>query len=152
MLCLLKRIILNKLNFWIMATDGDQQFKSLLNRFKDCVRKNIHSMEMAEEGRFVNFYADQLCVHPNHLSAIVKRETGRPALTFIHFQIIEEAKFLLASSDMPVKQIAYRLTFKEPSHFNAFFRKHTAITPAAYRIHACSQKVTLSSPSTPANE
>jgi AraC family transcriptional activator of pobA len=123
----------------------NHHFISLPDKFRACVRKNIRAGEMAEEARFVNFYAEQLCVHPNHLSAVVKRETGNPALTFIHSQIIEEAKLLLLESEMSVKQIAYRLAFKEPSHFNAFFRKHTDITPATFRKHAWTESQIASS-------
>jgi AraC family transcriptional regulator, transcriptional activator of pobA len=116
---------------------NDYQHQPLIDKFRTCVKRHIGSNKMPEEARFVNFYAEQLLVHPNHLNATMKRATGQAALTFIHQQIIEEAKLLLMETAMSVKEIAYRLAFKEPSHFNSFFRRNTNITPAAYRVRAC---------------
>ncbi|WPU99127.1 helix-turn-helix domain-containing protein [Mucilaginibacter sp. cycad4] len=121
----------------VFASGLEPQQPALIDRFRSHVKRHVGSREMAEEARFVNFYAEQLFVHPNHLNAIVKKTTGRPALTFIHKQIIGEAISLLNETEMSVKEIAYRLAFKEPSHFISFFRKNTSITPAAYRVSVC---------------
>jgi len=108
---------------------------SLFSRFKASIGDNLASNDVEEEARSVQYYAKLLFVHPNHLNAIVKKETGRPAITHIHQQLIDEAKSRLRQTDLPVKEIAYRLAFREPAHFYAFFRKHTRQTPTGYRRH-----------------
>jgi AraC-like DNA-binding protein len=115
----------------------DIHLPSLTERFKHCIKQNIAAAEVDKAARFVNFYAEKLFVHPNHLNAVVKRDTGKPAITMIHKQVIEEAKLMLIDTGMSVKEIAYRLAFKEPSHFNAFFRKYTSVTPVSYRMRRC---------------
>ncbi len=106
---------------------------SLIYRFKTSIKINLAAGEVEDEARTVQYYAKLLFVHPNHLNAVVKKGTGRPAITHIHQQLIHEAKFLLAGTGLSVKEIAYRLTFREPAHFHAFFRKHTHLTPREFR-------------------
>jgi len=63
----------------------------------------------------------------------VKRITKKNALSLIHNQIIIEAKSMLTQTNIPIKVIASNLGFKEPSHFNNFFKKRIDLTPSAYR-------------------
>jgi AraC family transcriptional regulator len=46
---------------------------------------------------------------------------------------IERAKSLLADPAMSVTQIGSSLGFSETSSFTTMFRKHTGLTPTAYR-------------------
>ena len=46
---------------------------------------------------------------------------------------VVEAKRLLEISDKSLEQIAAYLGFSSQSHFQNAFRKHTGITPGAYR-------------------
>jgi AraC family transcriptional activator of pobA len=39
----------------------------------------------------------------------------------------------LIRSSLTVKEVAYEMQFSEPTHFGAFFKKHTGTTPAAFR-------------------
>ena len=110
---------------------------SLMEEFRSGLKNNIGSKDMPDGARSVNFYAEKLAVHPNHLNATVKERTGQNVLAFIHAQVMEEAKSFLVGTGMSVKEIAFRLAFKEPSHFNAFFRKHSGVSPATYRLRAC---------------
>ena len=105
----------------------------LLERFKTAIREQLSSPEVADEARSVQYYAGLLLVHPNYLNEVVKKSTGKPAIKHIHQQVIDEAKGLLVRTALPVKEIAYRLAFKEPAHFHTFFRKNTRQTPGEYR-------------------
>ena len=119
--CLLKRA---KLEYMIYP---------LIERFKTAIKEQLTSQDVAVEARSVQYYAGLLLVHPNHLNAVVKKTTGEPAIRHIHQELINEAKLLLSETELSGKEIAYRLSFREPPHFYAFFRKHTQLTPNAYR-------------------
>jgi AraC family transcriptional activator of pobA len=108
---------------------------SLVERFEAAVKAHLASAEVADDARSVQYYAGLLFVHPNHLNAVIKKSTGRPAISHIHRQVICEAKLLLSGTGIPVKEIAYRLAFREPAHFHTFFRKNTGQTPNEYRRH-----------------
>jgi AraC-like DNA-binding protein len=83
--------------------------------------------------RDVQFYAEALHTHPNNLNHIVKKATGLTAKQTIINRIIIEAKYLLVSTSLSVKEIAYELGFEDPNYFYSFFKKEQHATPAHYR-------------------
>jgi len=105
----------------------------LTERFHSAIREQLASGDMADDARTVTYYAGLLLVHPNHLNAVVKKNTGKPAIRHIHQHVIAEAQYLLSQTALSVKEVAYRLAFRQPAHFHTFFRKHTQLTPAEYR-------------------
>jgi AraC-like DNA-binding protein len=83
--------------------------------------------------RAASEYADQLNVHVNHLNRAVKEALQKTTTQVIAERLIQEAKILLRHSKWGVAEIAYALGFAEPTHFNNFFKKHTAVSPTAFR-------------------
>lgn len=81
----------------------------------------------------VQFYAEQLNLHPNHLNAIIKRITGTSASEHIYKHILSLAKSKLRNTGKSVKEIAFELYYDYPNHFANFFKKHTGQTPGQYR-------------------
>lgn len=86
------------------------------------------------EKRQVSFYADLLTIHPNHLNVTVKKNTGKTCSELLQDRILLEAKCLLKSSSMSVKEIAFFLSFEDAGYFSKYFKKHTAISPLEYRF------------------
>ncbi|MFD0766838.1 helix-turn-helix domain-containing protein [Mucilaginibacter lutimaris] len=78
-------------------------------------------------------YADRLAVHVNHLNKILKEATGRTTTQLISERVIQEAKILLKQTDWSIGDVSYVLGYDDISHFSNFFKKHTSITPAAFR-------------------
>ncbi|MBL1220250.1 helix-turn-helix transcriptional regulator [Chryseobacterium sp. L7] len=103
----------------------------LIDNFLAQVKKDIHSLESRDFS--VAYFADKLSTHPNHLSATLKKYTGKTAQEHIHTALLAAAKTLLVQTEYSIKEIAYRLSFKEPSHFANFFKKWEKITPLQYR-------------------
>lgn len=81
----------------------------------------------------IPFYADKLMITPNHLSTLVKQQSGETAAQWINRAIILEAKVLLRHSDLRNYEIAERLNFPNASFFNKYFRKQTGQTPLEYK-------------------
>jgi AraC family transcriptional activator of pobA len=79
-------------------------------------------------------YADQLSIHVNYLNKVLKEITGKTTTELILERIIKESKILLKHTDWNVAEIAYSLGFEEPSHFNNLFKKHTSVSPRAFRL------------------
>jgi AraC family transcriptional regulator, transcriptional activator of pobA len=106
----------------------------LVSRFQTLVERSFGAnTDRSPELRSPAYYADQLTVHPNHLNAVVKRITGKTASQIIQEQLIVQAKSMLLTTEFSIKEVAYQMGFDEPTHFNAFFKKMTQHTPAAYR-------------------
>lgn len=78
-------------------------------------------------------YADNLHVHPNYLSNIIKSETGKTVKQWINEKIISEAKSMLRNTSMTISEVANALSFEDVSNFNRFFKSNTGQLPTHYR-------------------
>lgn len=81
----------------------------------------------------VGFYAGRLAITPKYLSSLIRDISGLSAPQWINDYIVVEAKTLLKSSDMNIKQIAEYLYFPNPSFFSKYFKQHTGVSPKEYR-------------------
>lgn len=130
-------LLLTKRYFNLQDNDTHQDTRSadilLASRYQTLVETLLANPPANSDIRQPSFYAEQLNVHPNHLNAVIKRITGQTAGAVIQAQLVLQAKAMLTQTSLNVKEIAYALQFTEPTHFNAFFRKHLGLTPAQYR-------------------
>lgn len=78
-------------------------------------------------------YADLLGVTSGYLSEQVKAVTGASAGQVIRQRITNEAKRLLAHTQLTVTEICRHLGFKDSSYFARFFRRETGEPPLAFR-------------------
>lgn len=105
----------------------------LVARLQALLERHLVAPDATAAVRHPSFYAEQLCLHPNHLNAVVKRITGKTTSQLVQEATMTAAKSLLLSTTLSVKEVAYRLHFSEPTHFIGFFRKHTGLTPLQFR-------------------
>lgn len=102
-------------------------FRQILDeRFRSIANGNSVSLQAGDMAHEMNLSAD-------HLSKTIKQETGKSLSSWIDERLIAEAQSLLLRTDLSIKDIAYRLTFGEPTNFNKYFKKATGITPGDYR-------------------
>ncbi|CAM4317417.1 AraC-like ligand binding domain-containing protein [Pedobacter westerhofensis] len=78
-------------------------------------------------------FADQLNIHPNHLNALLKKQTGQNVSAHIRNRLLEESKILLIQTDWTLQNIGYAIGFTEQPSFSHFFKKNIGITPAEFR-------------------
>ena len=113
-----------------------QQLESL-QKLSRGQRAFHHFLRLANEHgyheRNIAYYASQLNITPNHLSAIVRQQSQRTVLSWLTERTLTEARILLRHSDLMIYEIAERLNFSEHSAFSLFFKKHTGMTPLEYR-------------------
>jgi AraC family transcriptional regulator of adaptative response / methylphosphotriester-DNA alkyltransferase methyltransferase len=86
----------------------------------------------------VNEIAEQLNIHPTHLSNTIKLTTGKSACYFYEHKIIDIAKALLQDPSKSISHVARLLTY-DPSNFTKFFKAYVNQTPGEYR-KACFNK------------
>jgi AraC family transcriptional regulator len=77
--------------------------------------------------------ADVARLSPYHFVRTFKQSFGLPPHRYVSSMRIQQAKSLLADPAMSVTQIGLNLGFSETSSFTTTFRKHTGLTPTAYR-------------------
>ena len=80
-----------------------------------------------------SYYCSILGVSEKVLSKSLKMSTGYTPKVYIDQRLILEAKRMLSYSNESIKHVCYSLGFDEPTNFSKFFRKHTKLTPQAFR-------------------
>lgn len=70
---------------------------------------------------------------PFHFARSFHEVAGETPHGFVKRLRLEKAEELLATTDLPLGQIARRVGFGSPSHFAAVFRAHAGIPPSQYR-------------------
>lgn len=83
--------------------------------------------------RSVLFYSDQLHLSPQYLSSLIKKETGKPIKQWISYRVIKQAKELLKTTSLSIKEVSNQLQFVDSSLFCRYFRRCTGITANTYR-------------------
>jgi transcriptional regulator GlxA family with amidase domain len=78
--------------------------------------------------------AASVYISPGHLSHLFKEEVGMPPAQYLKSLKMNEAKRLLQSPSMSVKQVVLKLGIKDKSHFERDFKKIFGVTPAQYRL------------------
>ena len=72
-------------------------------------------------------------VTPEYLSCLFHKETGETLINYISRQKVQEARQLLALTQMPLSEIAQYLAFSTQSYFQTVFKKNTGTTPELFR-------------------
>ena len=111
--------------------------KDVLSRFEDLMIDYFDSDKPQQIGLpTVNWCAEKLHFSSNYFGDLVKKETGKSAIEYIHFMVINKVKDLLLGSDKTVSEIAYEVGVQYPHHLSRMFKKITGLTPNEYRKQA----------------
>ncbi|MBR1593247.1 MAG: AraC family transcriptional regulator [Alloprevotella sp.] len=89
--------------------------------------------ENFREQRSVDFYAKALCISPKHLAFAVRSVSHQTPHNWINTYVVREARLLLRTTSMSVKEIALTLSFPSQSFFGTYFKTHTGLSPSAFR-------------------
>lgn len=104
-----------------------QNPNSIAHAFQSLVEENFR------KHKTVSFYASKLCITPNYLGIISRKNLNMSALEMIQQRVLHEAKQLLHSSDKSIKEIAFDIGFSKLTYFSYFFKSKTKLTPVEYR-------------------
>ncbi len=108
--------------------------KKKLSRQEQIFRNFVFSVgKNFREHRNVEFYAEQACLTPRHFATVIKKKSGKLPIQWITERTIVFIKFMLENSEMSIQEISHELNFPNPSFFSRYFKKHTGLTPKAFR-------------------
>lgn len=107
----------------------------IVKTFKENLEKHFRDLADGKEQSLfqVQDYARLQSLNANYLSNVIKSKTGKSISAWIADKTIAEAKSLLRNSSISIKQVAFQLGFSESNHFSNYFKKHTNLTPNAFR-------------------
>jgi AraC-like DNA-binding protein len=100
---------------------------ALVQQFNALVEQQFRKIHLVQD------YADMMSLSPAVLNKYVKKITGFTAGEIILDRLILQAKRYLIYTDLSNKEIAYQLSYEDPSYFSRIFRKKTGLTPSGFR-------------------
>lgn len=98
-----------------------------LNQVKDFIEEQL------AEDLAITDMAAVVHMSPFHFARAFKHAIGQPPHRYLTQRRTERAKVLLSVTRLSVAEVAYRVGYKNKSHFIAQFRRATGMTPKVYR-------------------
>ncbi|WP_291927251.1 helix-turn-helix transcriptional regulator [Chitinophaga sp.] len=86
-----------------------------------------------KQEKLVGFYAAQLHISANYLNILCKNHLHVSATKLIQQRVLLEAKRLLQTTALSIKEIAFELGFVDHAYFSNFFKAQAGITPTQFR-------------------
>lgn len=108
--------------------------KEIVKQYIAELDKHVEALKKGETDEVleVREFAQIMHLHPSHLSNTIKEVTGKSSCALFEEKLVSVSKELLLTTDMPIGQIAARLTY-DPSNFTKFFKTFTGTTPKKFR-------------------
>ena len=97
------------------------------------IREAIKIIDASSETPMVNELAHTVHMSADHFIRLFRKEVGCTPTQFVIDRKMTQAMLMLASEPMMIKEVAYSLGYDNLSYFTRLFRRHTGVTPHAYR-------------------
>ncbi len=81
----------------------------------------------------LNSLAKSQNISPGYLSALFRKETGKTLTEYIRERRMENAEYLLASTNLQIQTVALHSGILDLQYFSKLFKKHTGKSPKEYR-------------------
>ncbi|MBK5252947.1 MAG: helix-turn-helix domain-containing protein [Peptostreptococcaceae bacterium] len=114
--------------------------------FIDYEKKHTYYDEIKKAVNYINLnitseitldrVADHVNVSKYYFSKLFKKKMNTNFISYVIDEKMEVAKTLLEYTDVPVSEIASKLSYDETNYFSKAFKKTVGITPSAYRKSA----------------
>lgn len=112
------------------AGAGQRRYADRVTATIDLLHRHISDTPSIED------LASAVGLRPSYFREEFKNETGFSPVEFLTRLRVREARRLLAESDAPITEIAFRLGFNSSQYFATTFRKQTGMTPRDFRRQA----------------
>lgn len=110
----------------------DNYQTELVQRIKDTINEMLADDE-ANLYKVSAYLADKLNYSYAYLSNLFSENTYTSIENFVILKKVDYAKELIATTDLTLTEIAYRLNYSSVAHLSAQFKKTTGLTPSGFQ-------------------
>lgn len=96
-------------------------------------RSRLRIREALESSLTIQQVAEEMGISYSNFRKLFKEHTGISPATYQQDLRLQRAKEMLSTTDISVKEIAYRLNFESPDYFSAKFKAKTGRRPSELR-------------------
>lgn len=119
--------LLNLLMLLFARWDGAEPEDPWVQALKGRLVESMHNPDFE-----VSEALDDLLICPEHARRMFARATGKTPLQYLNALRVEEAKQLLVTGGLSVKEVAQRVGVPDPFYFSRLFRKTVGVSPLIY--------------------
>lgn len=105
----------------------DNRRDDVLKSFMELLYKNY------KKEHEVSFYAEALNLTSRYFSSIIKERSGQTPSVWIATALLVDAKQMLQTSPLSVRDISDNLNFPNQSYFGKWFKVHTGVSPLEFK-------------------
>lgn len=109
-------------------THAQGKYTDVILRAKKYIDKNFTNPDIS-----LKTTAEAVNFSPNHFSTVFSQECGVTFIEYLTQVRIEQAKKMLANTDMKSTDIAYEVGFNDPHYFSFIFKKTMGVSPREWR-------------------
>ena len=126
--------IVNHLIGLMYALERNRELKTRNQSHVDMInRAQLRIRESLESSLTIQQVAEEMGVSYSNFRKLFKEHTGLSPAIYQQDLRLQRAKELLTTTDMSIKEIAYRLNFESPDYFSSKFRIKTGRKPSDLR-------------------
>jgi AraC-like DNA-binding protein len=96
-------------------------------------RARLRIRETLENGITIQQIAQEQGVSYSNFRKLFKEYTGISPALYQQDLKLQQAKEMLTTTSMSIKEIAYQLNFESPDYFSSKFRSKTGLRPSEFR-------------------
>ena len=110
-----------------MESRSRQSADPLIEAAMDEIRRSLHT------GVRLDAIGERSGLSYVHFLRRFKKFAGMSPSDYVITLRLQKAKAMLADTVLPIKEIAYACGFENEYYFSNFFKKHTTLSPSAFR-------------------
>lgn len=123
----LSELILIYQNEFLKHGEFSSSKSTLFDSFVELLEANY------KKEREVAYYASELHVHSNYLNSLIRYHSNLSAKEYINRRVMQDARYMLVSTSIPVKEIAFDLGFMDYNYFSRLFKRLVKCSPQQFR-------------------
>lgn len=125
--------IVNHLVGLMYSLERNRQLAHDQSRVDMINRARLRIREALETSLTIKQVASEMGISYSNFRKLFKEYTGIAPAMYQQDLRLQRAKELLSTTDLSIKEIAYRLNFDSPDYFSSKFRNKTGVRPSEFR-------------------